>query len=34
MLQKSPRLKRIQVIAITFLTLAGIVNCPDGARFP
>jgi sugar phosphate permease len=27
--QKSPRLKRIQVIAITFLTLAGIVNYLD-----
>jgi sugar phosphate permease len=29
MLQKSPRLKRIQVVAITFLTLAGIVNYLD-----
>ena len=29
MLQKSPRLKRIQVLAITFLTLAGIVNYLD-----
>ena len=29
MLQKSPRLKRIQVVAIAFLTLAGIVNYLD-----
>ncbi len=27
--QKTPRLKRIQVIAIAFLTLAGIVNYLD-----
>src|SRR6201996_518036 len=29
MLEKTPRLKRLQVIAITFLTLAGIVNFLD-----
>ncbi len=29
MLQKSSRLKRTQVIAVTFLTIAGIVNYLD-----
>ena len=29
MLEKSPRLKRIQWVALTFLTLAGIVNYLD-----
>ncbi|SAL53426.1 major facilitator transporter [Caballeronia sordidicola] len=29
MLQKSPRLKRTQIIAVTFLTIAGIVNYLD-----
>lgn len=29
MLQKSPRLKRTQVVAVTFLTIAGIVNYLD-----